>query len=109
MAASTRRPIALQSPPSNPAVLLPERFRAETCAFGALVARVSRTESGQLVSGWHHSSPFSQAHGDFHGATPHPFPRRSNARQRGRMTHPRRKTLAVKVGRVTVGGTAPIV
>ena len=25
------------------------------------------------------------------------------------MTHPRRKTIAVKVGRVTVGGSAPIV
>jgi hypothetical protein len=24
-------------PASNPAVLLPERFRAETCAFGALI------------------------------------------------------------------------
>jgi hypothetical protein len=29
--------IALQNPPSDTAVLLPERFRAETCAFGALI------------------------------------------------------------------------
>ena len=29
--------ITLQNPPQIPAVLLPERFRAETCAFGALI------------------------------------------------------------------------
>src|SRR3954464_361920 len=44
----THRPITLQNSPSNPAVLLPERFRAETCAFGAFVRR----SLGQSLVNW---------------------------------------------------------
>ena len=37
MAGPVSGAITLQNPPQYPAVLLPERFRAETCAFGALI------------------------------------------------------------------------
>ena len=48
MTVSLRKAITLQNSPQDPAVLLPERFRAETCAFGAPL----RGSLGQSLVNW---------------------------------------------------------
>ena len=60
--------------------------------------RVSRTESGQLASGWHHSSPFPEDQPDFDENAPHhaargPFCRRLTLMS---VACPSRKTTLVK-------------